>query len=566
MPPPLRRSSSLGSQSSSLLRFLLLAFLMFITTTYLVFSLDVIMLNEDEESTTLMPRRRTETIRPNEVIVKLRSNRVIGDSTIVVMEEDDQSLEMLASEKSKAESELSNRRNKNVFREKMTLAPEPSDDDFAEGLNSIGLALQNAETIAPNSDTMEVSEGEEPPQPEEEEEEEESSPSNSISAVLLPPNSETSKNLEQYGRLGSGKSEIILSTDWKRLHTCKYGRSEKTPVLAYGTWIWRHRKGAVMHEEYTRTPSDSKLKHIKTAIHMLSDGVMDLKNVVGAAVDAGYTLCKIDFGSNIVVAWQPRIRGDALIFTRHMTSEEDIPAPLILEVPHTLFDHTLNQALHVFTETRAKALVLSESHRCSRSLPNKCTGNEGEPIRNVCGGNRGAVNHNSDAAHAVQTVFHAVHEQLSEDYPDFLFASLHATKAEEFIISDGTSNPVSSTSPVVLLVQSLAKSLPDRFIGLCNDFPLSKEGISNIISVPNEKRIVCGATNVQGRHLNGLADPCRAKVHRSGVELKASGRFLHIEQPVNLVLPQDSKTTKPIMSKQLSEALLSALQGLIRVN
>jgi len=340
--------------------------------------------------------------------------------------------------------------------------------------------------------------------------------------------------------------------------------------MAYGTWVWRHKKGASLHDDYVKTPSDSKLKHLKAALQLLSDKTMDIKGVTSAAAEAGYTLCKIDLDTSIVVAWQPRIKGDALFFTRHaVASEVDTTSvdvnPIIVEVPHALYDHTLHQGLHVFSETKAKALILSESHRCSRSLPNKCTGNDGEPIRNLCSTSSKAapVYHNSDTAHAVQTVFHAVHEQLVEDNPNMLVVSLHATKSEEFVVSDGTSNPVTTSVPILLFANQLAKNLPQSTINLCNDHStVTQLEYSNLVNVSEDKRYICGATNVQGRHMNGAADPCRAKVHRDGQELKPSGKFLHIEEPVNLVLPIDSKSTKPVMSKPLSEALLAALQGL----
>ena len=399
---------------------------------------------------------------------------------------------------------------------------------------------------------------EEPPQPEDEEEDEEVNINLSVTAI---PSSQ---------RDGGGQNPTVIpASDWRRIHTCKYGRSEKSPTLAYGTWVWRHKKGAVMHDDYTKTPSDSKLRHLKSALKMLfgEDKQPDIRSVISTASEAGYTLCKIDLDESIVVAWQPRLRGDVLFFTRHASSIETASSsvtPLIVEVPHALYDHTLHQGLHVFSETKARALLLSESHRCSRSLPNKCTGNDGEPIRNVCSTSSSSSKsyHNSDAAHAVQTTFHAVHELLSDEMSQDLVVSLHATKSEEFIVSDGTSQPVGSEStPVFAFVKQLAANLPKSQVSLCNEFDgnLVPSDVTNLGAVTEEKRVVCGATNVQGRHLNGAADPCRAKARRGGQELKPSGRFLHVEQPVTLVVPVDAKSTKPVVSKPLSEALLVAV-------
>lgn len=555
-----------------------MATFLFLTTTYLVFSLDVLMVSE-ERSATITPRRRLDVgprLRPDKKpapVADSDSLFVLDESAAIetfVMGENENPQTMLrdlpASDGTNTEQDSS-----------------AEDSEFADALQSIGMAFFTNGAARDVTDSQEVANSaahssadmDDPPRPEEEEDDDEepvvsgskvgeSSSPFEHSSEQLPEQQEEAQHLN-----GASSDEAHLSSsprnahDWKRIHSCKYGKSEKSNSLSYGTWVWRHKKGAVPHEDYTRTPSDAKLRHLKGALHHMTGSVLDTKAAVSAANEAGYTLCKIDLLSTIVVAWQPRLKGDALIFTRHGApgaDEEANISPLILEVPHTMFDHTLHQSLHVFSETKAAALILSESHRCSKSLTNKCTGNDGEPIRNMCPNSKN-TNHNSDVAHAVQTCFHAAHEQLAEDYRTHLIASLHATKADEFILSDGTSKPTKQEAPVTILAQSLGTSLPQVKVGLCNEFPVAQLGLDNIEAVPSEKSIVCGATNVQGRHVNGAADPCRAKINRSGAELTPTGRFLHIEQPVTLVVPQDYKTTKPVMSKPLSEALLKALKG-----
>jgi hypothetical protein len=253
------------------------------------------------------------------------------------------------------------------------------------------------------------------------------------------------------------------------------------------------------------------------------------------------------------------MQGDALMFTRHGSGV----APLVIEVPHPQFDHTLNQGLHVFQETNARALLLSTSHRCSKALANKCTANDGEPIKSNCAGR--TTYHNSDAAHATQTTFFVMHEELVAQAKDVV-VSLHSTKLDDFVVSDGTSSAASrgQHARVVVVARELALALPEVKVGLCNAYarqPDQPADPANLVPVPDEGSFVCGATNVQGRHLNGAADPCRAKVSRSGAELVPSGRFIHIEQPVVLVKPEPLKSVRPPMSRQLSDALLKMLQA-----
>jgi len=423
------------------------------------------------------------------------------------------------------------------------------DDEFANSLGAVAqiLSSKRTETWAPSvfpesqgtDDDVALADNlPEPPKPEAEDEDDQDDAggnNNSVDLTTL-----------------SASSSGPVFTAAKSLHTCKYGKSEKTGALSMSTWIWRFKKSAIGHDEYMKTPGSSRIAKIKSAMKMaLQD---DWKHAPGAAALAGYTLCKVDFGSHIVVAWQPRMRGDALVFTRHGYAI----SPVILEVPHPQFDHTLVQGLQVFRETKARALILSSSHRCSKALANKCTGNDGETIKSNCASRTSY--HNSDAAHSTQTTFMAVHEELASVLAQDLFVSLHSTKLDEFVVSDGTSNTAKSESArVVILANEIALALPDIKVGLCNEFSQISSGPANLLPVPEEASFVCGATNVQGRHLNGAEDPCRAKVSRSGVELVPSGRFIHIEQPVGLVKPESTKSVRPPMSRPLSEAILKSL-------
>lgn len=432
-----------------------------------------------------------------------------------------------------------------------TAAPRPSlsqpvENDFADGINSVGLALLNLD-----SPSQEVEDAEEDPPAPMEDEDEDSAELSLVTTLNRDPAWAPRGPLMQ-------KTITLTSTDFKKIHTCKYGRSETSETLAFGTWLWRHKKIATTHDEYVKTPSETRIKHLKAALRYAGDAVQDWKNAYSSAALAGYALCRVDLGASVVVVWQPKLKGDALLFTRHDIAAPGASSDLIIEVPHPQFDHTLHQGLHVFAETRAKALLLSGSHRCSRALANKCTGNDGESIRSLCASR--TVYHNSDVAHATQTMFHAAHEQLAEDNAAALFASLHATKADDFVVSDGTSGK--ALGPLMAFATTLALNMPERIVGLCNDFSAHASTTpANLTSVLEERRHLCGATNVQGRHLNRAEEACKAKVKRTGAELKSTGRFIHVEEPVSLVVPLDAggKSTKPTMSKPLSDALLAAV-------
>ena len=154
----------------------------------------------------------------------------------------------------------------------------------------------------------------------------------------------------------------------------------------------------------------------------------------------------------------------------------------------------------------------------------------------------------------------AVHEELADVLATDVFVSLHATKLEDFVVSDGTSREASRlvVNKAVVVASQLALLVPQVKVGLCNPFePASSTAPVNLVRVAEDASHVCGATNVQGRHLNGAKDPCKAKVSRSGAELEPSNRFVHIEQPVVLVKPESAKALKPPMSRPLSMAILA---------
>ena len=164
-------------------------------------------------------------------------------------------------------------------------------------------------------------------------------------------------------------------------------------------------------------------------------------------------------------------------------------------------------------DTNARALLISSSHPCAKSFANKCTGNLKENIRSNCPNRNGF--HNSDSAHSVLTFFHAAHLQFSVDFSSSFFLSLLVSNSiDSFIVSDGTSGKIGLKNKkknfAFLLAKELSKNLMEKKIPveLCNKMEEEEETFRN---VREEHAHLCGATNVQGRSLNGKKKKNKSK-------------------------------------------------------
>lgn len=519
-------------------KFVSFTMFLFVITTYMVLSLDTLMLmdagtqQQAEQQQQQLPRRNlAPPALPAHELTRVK---------LIVLEED-----VVAPSKPASVAAAST----------ATQAEEEVEEDFASSLRSVGLALQDVPSTA-------AAAAAEPPL---------------VTAFEVGDVDETEdSDSSNEDDSNQGLDFTTSALTWKRLHLCKDGSSAELGINI-PHWLARHRKSAIDKDGYTKTPTEARMRHLKSSLQALNK-LGDFKQAVAEASRADYSLCRMDLDAEggRVVVWLPKVKGDALVFVRFGSEVRNLG----VEIPHSTYDHTLAQGLYVFAETRARALVLSTSHRCSRALANACTGNDNEPIRNVCAssavtavgaGTATAANRNSDVAHAVQTMFHSAHEQLAEDFPTLVFASLHSTKAAEFVISDGTSLPQGPDSAVWRLARKLGSSLPLTTMSVCNEGGGGGAGEQeNVRPVRPEHSFICGATNVQGRHLNGAAaDACRAKIPRSGQGLVSSARFLHIEQPVSFVLPAPSSTasaeTKPVLTKELSDALVFAIAGQVTI-
>ena len=263
-----------------------------------------------------------------------------------------------------------------------------------------------------------------------------------------------------------------------------------------------------------------------------------------AALASGYALCKHGTSSDsterdaakadaVGLAWFPTIKGQAFVSVQAFRCSSTVLRGLILEIPHPYFDRTRGVGVGLYPLSKARALVVSGTHRCAlHAKPSKCTGSSGSAIKTNCADR--SVYHNSDTAHSSSNMFYVAHTTLTDVlFPKDLVVSLHSTKQANFVVSDGTSFSVKSSSAVAKIGIGLAKAFPTRQIEACNAYPKS----------PSKKKLtlleqsICGATNIHGRHLNGAKEPCTATVQVTGSPLKSSGRFVHIEQPVEIVKP-----------------------------
>lgn len=202
------------------------------------------------------------------------------------------------------------------------------------------------------------------------------------------------------------------------------------------------------------------------------------------------------------------------------------PAPrrdLIAEAPHPVVDrYTAPETALFVTQLGARAAIVAGANRCAAAAASPCSG-----TTKVCKAHGKAPYRDSDVAHNPETLFHAVHEVLAAQWPQAVVFSIHGfgkSKAAPdtwAVISDSGRGEGGSADR---LTRRLRDSLRARLDGgdaravACDDPEDRRFGFARL----------CAATNAQGRHLNGSADACRQSVEQ------ASGRFLHIEQTLDL--------------------------------
>ena len=225
----------------------------------------------------------------------------------------------------------------------------------------------------------------------------------------------------------------------------------------------------------------------------------DVVQTLSAASSVNYTVCQ----SDSLVLWAPEIPGPAAVLLR--TGEA---APLILGAPHPLYDiDTLDEAVVLFEQTGARALIAAGAHRCTNTAVSICSGTS-----SVCTGASEAYRI-SDMAHVTDSFYQAAHRVLVDRFADDLVVSVHGMSRDGISLSDGTTEPTTADAPVARLAAALITALPEEAadITTCNDYPGAER-----------ETHLCGTTNTQGRLVNGGSCTEAASA--------ASGRFIHLEQ------------------------------------
>lgn len=227
----------------------------------------------------------------------------------------------------------------------------------------------------------------------------------------------------------------------------------------------------------------------------------DAASALAGAMSARYALCRgEDAQAGLVLLTPVPAEGRGRFLLRTGVA----PGP-IFEAPHPIFDTaTLEEARVLFERTSGRALLVSGTHRCANAAL-ACSGRS-----TVCG-DAPASFHESDMAHNVATAFHRAHEALSARFFETLVVSVHGFGLPGASLSDGTNDALPGASPVAALAVALSMRFAD--VTSCN----AGAGVAL------DERL-CGTANVQGRHLNGVADVC------GDFAASASGRFVHLEQ------------------------------------
>jgi hypothetical protein len=250
-------------------------------------------------------------------------------------------------------------------------------------------------------------------------------------------------------------------------------------------------------------PDAQSTAGLRTAIGQLLDG--EDQAVFTAVNEAGYHVCRD--GDAVLLRPLVPVIGQAWIVLR-----PGVARPILVGLPHVSFElRTLDEGLLAWTQLNARALVVAGTHRCANPVASGCSGTTG-----VCSASS-APYRESDMAHTEGSFFHAAHEALQAAEPTLVVLSLHGMSGSGISLSNGTSDPVATTTLLAATAQALATALPAENVTACNAGA----------GVPRDVRL-CGTTNTQGRLVNGSGAPCTQAATAS------TDRFLHLEQSLTV--------------------------------
>ena len=184
---------------------------------------------------------------------------------------------------------------------------------------------------------------------------------------------------------------------------------------------------------------------------------------------------------------------------------------LIIQAPHPIKDfNTGKQAIFTYFKTKALVLMISGTNRCNHNTPTSCDGST-----SVCNGSP-LPYPISDVAHNDESVFQKTTSTLHNKIPSSLFIQFHGftkTSSDPYLIASNGNNK----TPVIDYISSLT-----------NELSMIDPSISyKVPHIDTSWNRLIGSTNVQGRLINGSADPCNTSSNLN------SGRFIHLEQEKN---------------------------------
>lgn len=261
----------------------------------------------------------------------------------------------------------------------------------------------------------------------------------------------------------------------------------------------------------------------------------------GEAASLQYRLARIKSEGNwFVVAFDAAKTslGPTLVVNAE-TADTDI----VFQAPHMPSERgTAEEAVILLAALKGRAAIINGVHRCASRTFTTCDGKT-----MVCGSLQ--AYRDSDGAHNMDSAFHAAHLAFAEKWPSSLAVSLHGMVDDKWGVPTSIvlSNGMTTYDP-----ENAAPATRLRFL-LARVF--SREGEVASCNWPDDLKLkyprLCGVTNVQGRHVNGIANVCRLDPKadendsanarkaipiappRMDVDLPTgigTGRFVHIEQ------------------------------------
>lgn len=273
---------------------------------------------------------------------------------------------------------------------------------------------------------------------------------------------------------------------------------------------------------------NAEVEALVRSVRAASQASLNASDALHFADAASYSLCWDRAVAALV--WAPgggeRTRGGPVLALRPQFKG----VGLLVECPHPLADRNGAQAGALLTRARrptVRAMLMSGHHRCvDNSQRTPCDGMTG-----MCAAHEGlnaATSSGmqpyprSDPAHSTSCAYHALHVALfgstasssSSTTPFGAVVALHGMAANGVSVSDGTTLSTNADAPVAVFANALATRLRVN-VTLCN-----KGG-----GLPHRAHL-CATTDVQGRHVNGMPDTCRAAGHTQ----RSTGRFIHVEQ------------------------------------